>query len=245
MPDQYDVIGALYERTKALPVGRAEQGTLLAAMPDLDGRSVLDVGTGTGFYPRIYKRSGAARVVGVDSSPEMVTYARRVEEREPLGIEYEVLDGGTLPQLGEFDVVTAIWLLGYAEGVPALDRMLAGLVANVAPGGTFLALTPNPDLDWDRLDELRPYGLAAEKTDVSAGRQGYAVHIDGDPPFDFVGFSWPPGVIEPALTRSGLGDVRRHPVEVPEPALAEHGDGYWDELERNPTFAVFSASRPA
>jgi hypothetical protein len=49
MHDQYDAIGALYERTKALPVGRAEQGTLLAAMPDLRGRSILDVGTGTGF----------------------------------------------------------------------------------------------------------------------------------------------------------------------------------------------------
>ncbi len=241
MPDQYDVIGALYERTKSLPVGQAEQGTLLAALPDLEGRSVLDVGTGTGFYPRIYKRMGAARVIGVDSSTEMITYARRVEEREPLGITYQVLDGGVLPKLGGFDVVTAIWLLGYAEGEQALDRMLAGLVANLAPGGTFVALTPNPDLNWDRLPELSSYGLVASRTDVSHGRQGYAVHIDGDPPFDFVGFSWPPGVIEPALERAGLSDVRRHPVAVPEPARAEHDEGFWDELRSNPSFAVFTA----
>ncbi len=66
MPDQYDAIGALYERVKSLPVGLVEQATLLAALPDLAGRSVLDVGTGTGFYPRTFKRLGAGRVVGVD-----------------------------------------------------------------------------------------------------------------------------------------------------------------------------------
>jgi SAM-dependent methyltransferase len=129
MPDQYDAIGELYERVKSLPVGLVEQSTLLAALPDLNGDSVLDVGTGTGFYPRIFKRLGAGRVVGVDSSREMITYARRIEEFEPVGIAYEVHDGGALPKLGEFDIVTAVWLLGYAEGVDALDRMIANLMA--------------------------------------------------------------------------------------------------------------------
>ncbi len=62
--DQYDAIGRLYERIKTLPVGRCEQGTMLAALPELAGRSVLDVGTGTGFYPRQYKAMGATAVVG-------------------------------------------------------------------------------------------------------------------------------------------------------------------------------------
>ena len=242
--DQYDMIGQLYERTKALPVGLAEQGTLLAALPDLRGRSVLDVGTGTGFYPRIYKRLGATRVVGVDASTEMITYARRVEEREPLGLRFEVHDGGVLPRLGEFDVVTSVWLLGYAEGQPALDQMVTNLVANLAAGGTLVALTPNPDLDWDGLADYPRYGLHANRTGPSLGRQGYAVHIDGDPPFDFTGFLWPPGVIEAALTRAGLVCLRRHPVTVPEPALAEHGADYWAALVANPTFAVFTATRP-
>src|SRR5436190_305850 len=68
--DQYDVIGQLYERIKTLPVGLAEQGTLFAVLPDLKGKSVLDVGTGTGWYPRQYKAMGASEVVGVDASTE-------------------------------------------------------------------------------------------------------------------------------------------------------------------------------
>jgi hypothetical protein len=174
----------------------------------------------------------------------MITYARRVEERDPLGIDYELLDGGTLPTLGAFDVVTAVWLLGYAEGVEALDGMLANLVANLAPGGTLVALVPNPDLDWDGLGEYPRYGLTAAKAESSFGRQGYTVHIDGDPPFDFAGFLWPPGVIEAALARTILTDVRRHPVSVPADALAERGEQYWAALLANPTLAVFSATRP-
>jgi toxoflavin synthase len=242
--DQYDAIGQLYELTKTLPVGLAEQGTLLAALPDLAGASVLDVGTGTGFYPRRYKALGASTVVGVDASTEMITYARRVEEQQPLGITYEIDNGAALPKLGAFDVVTAIWLLGYAEGVDALDAMLRHLLANLAPGGALVALTPNPELDWDPLLHYERYGLTAERTGQSHGRQGYAVHMISDPPFDFVGFHWPPGVIEAAFDRAGLRHVHRQPVSVPADALAEHGDAYWAELIANPTFAVYRGIRP-
>ena len=114
-----------------------------------------------------------------------------------------VYDGSSLPTLGQFDVVTAVWLLGYAPGVAALDQMLTHLVANVAPGGTLVALVPNPELDWDGLDIYPQYGISARMTEESAGRQGYLVHIAGDPPFEFEGFAWPPGVLEPALRRAG------------------------------------------
>lgn len=240
---QYDAIGELYERAKHLPVGLAERGTLLAALPDLAGRSVLDVGAGTGFYARLFKQLGAARVTGVDASSEMVDYARLVEERAPLGITYQVHDAATLPRLGEFDVVSSVWLLGYAPGEAALDEMLARLVANLADGGTLVALVPNPELDWDGLDIYPRYGLSATKTELSQGRQGYAVHIDGEPPIDFVGFSWPPGVLEPAFARAGLTGVRRHPVTIPGDALAERGADYWTDLVANPTFAVFTAAK--
>ncbi|OZM74469.1 SAM-dependent methyltransferase [Amycolatopsis antarctica] len=240
-PDQYDVIGELYERTKALPVCRAETATLMSALPSLAGRSVLDVACGTGYYPRLFKRAGAGRVTGVDSSRVMISYASRVEEHDPLGISYEVSDAATLPRYGEFDVVTAVWLLGYAEGETALDGMLTNLRANLAEGGTFAALVPNPEIDWDGLGILPRYGIAAQRTRDSKGRQGYAVRVEGDPPFEFEGYTWPPGVIESAMKRAGFTGVLRHDPVVPEPSDHPHDTGYWDALFANPTFAVYSA----
>ncbi|GAA1817591.1 hypothetical protein GCM10009682_43050 [Luedemannella flava] len=150
---------------------------------------------------------------------------------------------GELPVLGSFDVVTAVWLLGYAPGVEALDFMLGKLVANLAPGGTFVVLVPNPEIDWDGLDILPAYGISATRTAESLGRQGYAVHIPGDPPIDFEGFTWPPGAIESALDRAGLTDVRRVPTTITDDLIAEKGAAYWTPLLSNPTFAVYTATR--
>jgi len=46
--------------------------TLMAAMPSLAGRSVLDLACGTGRYSRIAAQAGAARIVGADSSAAML-----------------------------------------------------------------------------------------------------------------------------------------------------------------------------
>lgn len=56
---------------------------------DVIGKAVLDAGCGDGYNTRILARKGA-RVVGVDISPRMIELAREAEEKEPLGIRYEV-----------------------------------------------------------------------------------------------------------------------------------------------------------
>jgi SAM-dependent methyltransferase len=242
--EQYDDLGGSYDQVKDLPVGLAEQGTLLAALPDLTGREVLDVGAGSGFYSRMFARRGAKRVVGVDASAGMIARAREIEERERLGIGYEVCDAADLAVLGEFDVVTAIWLLGYAEDEPTLDRMLANLTANLASGATLVMLIPNPGVDWERLDAYPKYGVSIRKTGLIRGRQHSAVRFLTDPPFEIEGGSWLPGVVEAAVARAGLVDLCRRETTIPADALARHGAGFWAELVDNPTFAVYTARRP-
>lgn len=235
--DQYDALGELYERTKHIPTGLAERATLLAALPDLRGKSVLDVACGTGFYPREFRRLGADPVVGVDSANEMLAHAREAERRAPLGITYHRHDADTFP-LGVFHVVTAIWLLGYAEDEAAPDRMIGNLRANLAPGGTLAVLVPNPDPDWDVLADYARYGYEVVRTGPSGARQPVVVRVLGEPPFDFDSFYWLGGVVEAALTRAGLHDVTRHATVIPEDG---RGEEFWGPLRRSPSFAVFTA----
>jgi toxoflavin synthase len=238
---QYDAIGGRHEKLKRLPVGLAEQATLMSALPDLTGKSVLDVGCGSGFYPRLFRNAGARRVAGVDSSSEMVAYAQRMEERDPLGISYELYDALRLPKMGSFDVVTAVWLLGYAAGETALDEMLTGLAANLAAGGTLVVLFPNPDADREILARYAPYGMSMTRTGESGGRETWRMRVLVEPPFEFESFLWPPGVVEAALARGGFTDVRRHPVTIPAAALEERGEAFWTDLLASPTFAVYTA----
>lgn len=238
--EQYDALGAIYERAKHIPTGLAERATLLSALGDLRGRSVLDVGCGTGFYARLFHDLGAARVTGVDSAGEMIGYARHVEAREPRGIEYAQHDAATLPVLGEFDVVTAVWLLGYADDVAALDVMIGNLTANVAPGGRLVVLVPNPDVDWDLIGQYGRYGYEITRTGPVGVKQPVRVHVLGDPPFDFDSFFWEGGVFDGALGRAGLLDVTRRPCVTPDDG---RGDEFWEPLRKSPSFAVFTAVR--
>jgi malonyl-CoA O-methyltransferase len=58
------------------PVMQAEQRAMLALMPaELHGQAVLDVGCGSGRYMLHALQRGAARVIGVDLSPQMLAHA--------------------------------------------------------------------------------------------------------------------------------------------------------------------------
>lgn len=238
--EQYDALGQTYERTKHIATGRAEQATFLAALPDLTGRSVLDVACGTGFYPRRFADLGAAEVLGVDSAAEMVAYANHVEGKQPRGIRYRQQDAATLPVLGSFDVVTAVWLLGYADDPAALDRMAANLAANLAPGGDLVVVVPNPDADFDILaGPYGRYGYDVVRTGEPTYRTPVSVRVLAEPAFAFDSFFWPAGAFDGALRRAGLVGVRRAPTVVP--ADDERGDEFWSDLRRSPSFAVFTA----
>ncbi len=238
--DQYDALGVVYERAKHIPTGLAERATLLSAVGDLRGRSVLDVACGTGFYPRLFHDLGAARVVGVDSAGEMIGYARNVEERQPRGITYHQCDATDLPELGRFDVVTAVWLLGYADDEAALDTMIGNLKANLAEGGRLVVVVPNPDADWDLLGQYGRYGYEIIRTGPMKLKQPVEVHVLGAPSFTFDSFYWERGVFDAALTRAGLAEVTRQPTVVPRD---ERGEEFWEALRLSPSFGVFSALR--
>jgi len=75
---------------------------------DLSRKTVLDAGCGEGYNTRLLARSGA-RMTGVDISQRMIELARQEEQREPLGIRYEVASFSDLSLFDDvsFDVVVS------------------------------------------------------------------------------------------------------------------------------------------
>jgi 2-polyprenyl-3-methyl-5-hydroxy-6-metoxy-1,4-benzoquinol methylase len=111
----YDAIAHVYRETKRLPIKQYSEGfTLLQVLGSLRGLAVLDVACGDGYYTRAMKCQGAARVMGVDSSPTMITYATREEATHPLGIAYVIGEVEAMDRLGAFDLVIAAYLLVHA-----------------------------------------------------------------------------------------------------------------------------------
>jgi toxoflavin synthase len=70
---EYDHIGSKYdEYARTATLKRAERYTFLRIVGLLDGKGVLDLACGFSFYTQLLKQYGAAQVIGVDISPEML-----------------------------------------------------------------------------------------------------------------------------------------------------------------------------
>src|SRR5499426_1523728 len=97
---QYDHIGSKYdEYARTATLKRAESYTFFRMVGALDGKCVMDLACGFGFYTRLLKQHGAAQVIGVDISSEMIHLAHQQEQVAPLGITYQVGDAVALPPL--------------------------------------------------------------------------------------------------------------------------------------------------
>lgn len=96
MTTNYDPIAEQYQRSKQQPWrGHIEAFTLTGLIGDPAGKAVIDIACGDGFYTRMIRQRGAAKVTGVDLSEKMVGLARASEAQQRLGIDYIVGDGGT------------------------------------------------------------------------------------------------------------------------------------------------------
>ena len=123
---QYDHIGSKYdEYARTATLKRAESYTFFRMVGVLDGKRVMDLACGFGFYTRLLKQHGAAQVIGVDISPEMIRLATQQEQAEPLGITYQVCDAVTTPPTGP--------LRSGHRGLPARLRDEQGPTAGYVP----------------------------------------------------------------------------------------------------------------
>ena len=114
---------------------------LVAADSARAPRSAADIGCGPGNSTEVLReRYPEARIVGVDSSPDMIEAARK---RLP-GIAFEVADIREWRPKEPFDVILANAVL---QWIPDHETLLPALIGALAPGGALAVQMP------DNLDE--------------------------------------------------------------------------------------------
>ncbi|AWZ09703.1 MULTISPECIES: class I SAM-dependent methyltransferase [unclassified Streptomyces] len=237
---QYDEIGEAYEGFKALPLEQyAVVPAFLAMVGDVTGKSILDLASGTGFYSREFKRRGAAEVLGIDISGEMVSVARKLEEGDPLGVRYEVGDVAELRPFEQgFDIGLAVQLLSYAPDIATTERMCRNLHRSLKPGGELFVLNQSPDFRFDGPTPEK-YGFRSELTgeEVETGPQ---VRITAllEPPVSFVANLPRREVYEKCLQAAGFSEVTWVPLTVSDAGVREFGAEFWVDFRANPALEM-------
>jgi toxoflavin synthase len=230
---QYDHIGSKYDdyaRTATLK--RAESYTFFRMVGALRGQRVMDLACGFGFYTRLLKQRSAATVLGVDISPEMIRLAKEQERAEPLGIAYQVGDAVTLPQLGPFDLVTAVYLLDYATSKDQMLGMFRSVYDNLVAGGRFIGYTINPEFTLSK-PNCTKYGVSVLREEAEEDRYACDAEFLSDPPALIRWYRWSQATYEWAIKEAGFRDFAWYPSEVAPEDIAHYGEAYWRDFYDN------------
>ena len=139
----------------------------LAGNGELQGKTVLDFGCGSGILALAALKLGAAQAVGIDNDPQALLATRDNAERNAVGDRLDVFAPADDPR-GTYPVVVANILAS------ALDALADTLAERTAPGGR-IALSGI--LDGQEEDLLRRFRPWFDRLHVA--REGDWVRIDG------------------------------------------------------------------
>jgi SAM-dependent methyltransferase len=115
---------------------------------DLTGARVVDLGCGEGYCTRECARRGAAEVLGVEISAEMVDRAREAEAELKQGIVYRQGDVRALDlETGAFDLATAVFVFNYLT-LDETRTALREIHRVLAPGGRLVFSIPHPSFPF-------------------------------------------------------------------------------------------------
>ncbi|MCJ1288673.1 hypothetical protein MMC34_000202 [Xylographa carneopallida] len=255
MTTQYDKFGRLYNEMHSVPGQIMLPANTQAALGDISGFDILDLACGAGFYSNLLIDWGAAHVLGIDISTEMIREARSsLAPNRPHCIEYRVGDCTTpnlLKTLGigderQFDLVHGAWLLNYAADEEELTHMWRNVASNLKPGGRFVGIIPNLEADFSDekpFDDPKygvttraignvPHGYKVRVTAHSAGGVEFENYIlNGD------------DVYERSAAAAGMSQVEWEAVSPRPEDIERMEEGFWDDFVARPFSAVCTAVR--
>ncbi|HUK08950.1 MAG TPA: methyltransferase domain-containing protein [Stellaceae bacterium] len=236
MTTNYDPIAEQYKRSKQQPWrAHVEAFTLMKLIGDPTGKTVIDIACGEGFYTRMIRQRGAAKVTGVDLSEKMIGLARAGETQQRLGIEYIVGDGRDIGVAADYDLAVAAYFLNYAHDRTELNAMCRGIARCLKPGGRFVTVNSNPACAFSSAPSYRKYGF--ETSVVGPFREGAPVtwtfYLE-DGPFNIENYFHNVAIHEEALHTAGFRDIRWHQPMLSPEGLSAFGRDYWSTLLDRP-----------
>lgn len=236
-PDFFTGYSRLPRQVQGLS-GAPEWPAIRALLPPLAGKRVVDLGCGFGWASRWMREQGAASVLGIDLSQNMIARAR-ADTADP-AIEYRIADLETLelPE-GAFDLAYSALTFHYVKDF----RRLIGMIHKaLAADGDLVFTIEHPVF----MAASHPHWIADDEGRRSWPVNGYS--IEGERRTDWFAkgvlkYHRTLGTTLNAMIDEGF-EIRRVEEFAPTRGQIAEMPELAEELER-PMMLLVSASRPA
>src|SRR5262245_26123877 len=216
-----------------------EHADLLALLPGVSGRRVLDLGCGAGQLARHLAEAGAAEVIGIDVSERMLGLARAEWAHPRVTYRRSAIEQVEFPA-ARFDLVVSSLAFHYVEDY-------AGLVARIArwlsPGGVLVFSTEHPiytaidpATGWVTDAEGRRLHWALDRY-ADEGERAQRWFVDGVRKYHRTFSTLVNGLVDAGLV------VERVLEPVPDGEMLRRRPDFADE-DRRPTFLLVRAGKP-
>lgn len=148
-PDFFSAYEQMPRSVKGL-AGAGEWHILKELIPDLKGKTVLDLGCGFGWHCRYAREQQAAFVTGIDISEKMLQRAREMTKDPFISYRKAPMEEVTFPDCS-FDVVISSLAFHYIASFKSLSEKVYNCLK---PGGSFVFSVEHPiftsrnEQDW-------------------------------------------------------------------------------------------------
>lgn len=132
------------------------KASLLKLIGNLKDKTLIDYACGSGYHTQIFAQK-AQKVVGIDISELMIQVAKK---RPSLSnTEFHVRNCEEILNLGEYDVVSAVYLLNYAKTKEMLKNFLTSMYNSLKPKGICCGITHNSFMTADEFHYHLKYDM--------------------------------------------------------------------------------------
>ena len=236
---QYQSVANEYDQTLEFPYRKhVEIPTTCSLIGDVRLKHALDLACGTGCYTR-YLRSKGAFVYGVDISAEMIRIAKNIELKHPLGIQYFQQNVLRLNKIGDYDLITAIYLFHYFSTEDQLIRCCQNISMNLKNKGRFLTYVLNPDFKNEN-EFYTKYGFDVYKMDVIRDGAISAFSFNNSK-VKIDNYYWSKKSIEKALRMAGFKIIKWIGPTISDEGIQRLGRPFWEDYLEYPRLVHIEA----
>jgi toxoflavin synthase len=231
MATNYDEIAQEYQASKLMPWRKhIEAYTYFNLIKDLNGKDVLDLACGDGFYTRQFKLRGAESVMGVDLSAVMIALAEESEKATPLSVHYICCDAAAISFDKQFDLICASYLLNYAHDEQSLQAFCDAIFKHLKPGGRFITINSNPDYRGT-VESLLPYRFTRENKSFDEGAEIIYRFYQSDESFiSVINYHLEKLTYNRVLEGAGFSEIEWHTMELSKEGEKEFTAEFWSVI---------------